>query len=65
MFPLRLSLFVLIFLAVLGLSQEAEADDWELSLGHVGSYDTDSEAHEVAISGDSVSYTHLTLPTKA
>ena len=33
MFPLRLSLFALIFLAVLGMSQEAEADDWEPTLG--------------------------------
>jgi len=52
MHPLRLSLFALLLLAVLGLSQEAEADDWEQTLELVGSYDTDGEAYCVAILGN-------------
>ena len=52
MFPLRLSLFALIFLAVLGMSQEVEADDWEPSLEYVGSYNTTGYANNVAISGN-------------
>ena len=50
MFPLRLSLFALIFLAVFSMNN-AEADDWEPSLEYVGSYDTNGYAKGVAISG--------------
>ena len=52
MHPLRLSLFALLLLAVLGLSQEAEADDWEPTFEIVGSYDTDGHAKGITISGN-------------
>ena len=39
-------------------------DDWGLSGGHPGQYVHDVVADEIAIP-ISVSYTHLTLPTKA
>jgi len=51
MFPLRLSLFALLLLAVLGLNN-AEADDWEETLGPIGSYDTDDNVWSLTISGN-------------
>jgi len=51
MFPLRLSLFALIFLAVFSMNN-AEADDWEMTIEYVGSYDTDGYAYGVTISGN-------------
>jgi hypothetical protein len=50
MFPLRLSLFALIFLAVFSMNN-AEAEDWEMTIELVGSYDT-GFARDVTISGN-------------